>query len=147
MTTLRQRALRRMLARSTVVYQTLVSVPAHARRYHRLAHHHSTGGEWFGQRGLDDELRSGLCPGERDDLGKSTCLRGALRESSVPVQHHAATDSTGATFPAACFSVIMFFAPLIRAVFEIPDHTENAARNLLDYRVGTEQAPTNTIVQ
>ena len=43
-------------------------------------HHDSTGGEWSGQRGIDDELRGGLCPGERDDLGRSTRVRGALRE-------------------------------------------------------------------
>src|SRR5688572_8160618 len=35
----------------------------------------------------------------------------------------AATDSTGATFSAACFSVIMFLAPLIRVAFDMSDHT------------------------
>jgi hypothetical protein len=59
----------------------------------------------------------------------------------------AATDSTGATFWATCFSVIMFFAPLIRAAFYMADHTEKRRTNLLDHGVGTEQAPTNTIVQ
>src|SRR5688572_20817771 len=59
------------------------------------------------------------------------CARAVLAYNMM-----AATDSTGARFSAACFSVIMFFAPLIRAAFAIPDHTENVARNLLDDGVG-----------
>jgi len=76
-----------------------------------------------GKRGIDDELCRGLCPGERDDLGGFTHLRGALCESGAPYSIIAAPGSTGATVSAACFSVIMFFAPLIRAAFDIPDQT------------------------
>ena len=100
-----------------------------------------------GQRGIDDELRRGLGPGERDDLGRSTRLRGALCESGAPAQHHGGDGQHRRDVSAACFSVIMFFAPLIRAAFDTPDHTGNVGRNLLDDGVGTEQAPTNTIVQ
>ena len=91
-----------------------------------------------GQRGVDDDLRRRLSAGERDDLRRSTPLRGALCERGARAQHQGGDDSTGATFSAACFSVIMFFTPLI-ASFDIRDHTDKRRPNLLDYSVGTEQ--------
>jgi hypothetical protein len=74
--------------------------------------------------------------------GPHVCVALCAR-AVLPYSIMAATDSTGAMFSAACFSVIMFFAPLIRAAFDIPDHTENVARSLLDHGVGpSSQRPT-----
>ena len=70
------------------------------------------------------------------------CARAVL-----PSQHHGG-DRQHRRYVLGCMlQRDHVLAPLIRAAFDIPDHTENVARNLLDDGVGTEQAPTNTIVQ
>ena len=109
--------------------------------------HDSTRGEWLGQRGIDEDLGRGLFPESGMTwaglhVGVAVCARAVLPDSIT-----ATTDNTGTRLPATCFSVIMFCLPLIKGAFDRPDHTENGARNLLDHGVGTDHAPTNTIVQ
>ena len=75
-----------------------------------------------------------------------TPLRGALCVAVLAHSIRAATDSTGATFSAACFSVIMFFTPLIaHSTYVI---TQQTSPEIYWTKVSEpSRTPTNTIFQ